>query len=259
LIPNPIGKVLSTIRKHRVRALLMGGQACILYGAAEFSRDIDLVILADEKNLERLMNALVELHAEPEYFPALGLDVLERGHACHFRVHVREAEGIRLDVMATLRGCDPFSRLWQRRRRIRLPGPGWITLLNVTDLVQAKKTQRDKDWPMIRRLVEVDYQNRPARPSRKKIDFWLREARTALLLCELCRKYRRTAQRLANDRPALSWALKQDVPNVEQALHAEQEQLRAADRAYWQPLRDELFRLRQEHHRKPEGGSLSSR
>jgi hypothetical protein len=28
---------------HQVRALLMGGQACVFYGAAEFSRDTDLV------------------------------------------------------------------------------------------------------------------------------------------------------------------------------------------------------------------------
>ena len=30
------------MRAHRVRALLMGGQACVFYGAAEFSRDTDL-------------------------------------------------------------------------------------------------------------------------------------------------------------------------------------------------------------------------
>jgi hypothetical protein len=36
LIPNPIRKVLSSIRAQRVRALLMGGQACVFYGAAEF-------------------------------------------------------------------------------------------------------------------------------------------------------------------------------------------------------------------------------
>ena len=39
---NPILKVLSSIRTNRVRALLMGGQACVFYGAAEFSRDTDL-------------------------------------------------------------------------------------------------------------------------------------------------------------------------------------------------------------------------
>jgi hypothetical protein len=29
------------MRAHRVRALLMGGQACVFYGAAEFSRDTE--------------------------------------------------------------------------------------------------------------------------------------------------------------------------------------------------------------------------
>jgi len=49
---------------HRVRALLMGGQACVFYGAAEFSRDTDLLILADAANLARLEAALHDLQAE---------------------------------------------------------------------------------------------------------------------------------------------------------------------------------------------------
>jgi len=28
-------------------------------------------------------------------------------------------------------------------------------ILGIEDLVKAKKTQRDKDWPMIRRLVDA--------------------------------------------------------------------------------------------------------
>lgn len=39
------------MRAHRVRALLMGGQACVWYGAAEFSRDTDFAILAEPANL----------------------------------------------------------------------------------------------------------------------------------------------------------------------------------------------------------------
>jgi len=41
------------MRARRVRALLMGGQACVFYGAAEFSRDTDLAIVADAANLAR--------------------------------------------------------------------------------------------------------------------------------------------------------------------------------------------------------------
>jgi hypothetical protein len=64
LIPNPIRKVLSSIRKNRVRALLMGGQACVFYGAAEFSRDTDFAIVASPENLSRLRDAMNELKAE---------------------------------------------------------------------------------------------------------------------------------------------------------------------------------------------------
>ncbi len=64
MIPNPIHKVLSTLSCHEVKHLLMGGQACVFYGAAEFSRDCDIVILVNDENLGRLESALKELQAE---------------------------------------------------------------------------------------------------------------------------------------------------------------------------------------------------
>ncbi len=73
------------MRAHRVRALLMGGQACVFYGAAEFSRDTDFAILADAANLARLRRALRELRAELIAVPPLALKYLRRGHAIHFR------------------------------------------------------------------------------------------------------------------------------------------------------------------------------
>lgn len=80
MIPNQIGKVLSTLHSCRVRYLLMGGQACVFYGAAEFSRDTDIVILADQDNIERLNSALSVLEAECIAVPPLQLDYLARGH-----------------------------------------------------------------------------------------------------------------------------------------------------------------------------------
>jgi hypothetical protein len=45
--PPLVGKRETLADLSRVRALFMGGQACVFYGAAEFSRDIDFAILAD--------------------------------------------------------------------------------------------------------------------------------------------------------------------------------------------------------------------
>jgi len=222
----------------------MGGQACILYGAAEFSRDVDIAVRPSESNLRRLLDALAELRAEPVFVPPLSLEVLLRGHACHFRARVPDAEGVRIDVMAVMHGCEPFQQLWRRRRQLKLPDVGLVNVLALTDLVRAKKTQRDKDWPMVRRLVEVDFHRRTRRPARDQATWWLLEARTAALLVELCLRYPGTARRLASQRPAVRLALKGDLARVEEALHLEEQAIRSADHLYWQPLRAELFKWR---------------
>jgi hypothetical protein len=92
LIPNPIRKVLSSMRAHRVRALLMGGQACVFYGAAQFSRDTDFAILADAGNLSRMRRALADLRAEVIAVPPLAMKYLREGLAIHFRCRQRSAK-----------------------------------------------------------------------------------------------------------------------------------------------------------------------
>ena len=42
----------------------MGGQACVFYGGAEFSRDTDFAILAEADNLQRLNGAMSQLQAD---------------------------------------------------------------------------------------------------------------------------------------------------------------------------------------------------
>jgi hypothetical protein len=36
----------------------MGGQACVFYGAAQFSKDVDFLVLADEENFAGLLAAM---------------------------------------------------------------------------------------------------------------------------------------------------------------------------------------------------------
>ena len=86
MIPNPIHKVLSTLSSHEVRHLLMGGQACVFYGAAEFSRDCDIVILAEDENFDRLVAALDELNAECIAVPPMNWDYLEKLIQCRARL-----------------------------------------------------------------------------------------------------------------------------------------------------------------------------
>src|SRR5665213_244676 len=105
---------------HGVQCLLMGGQACIVYGAAEFSRDADLAVLADADNLRRLRSALNELRAGTIAVPPFEASYLERGHAIHFRCERADVQGMHVDVMSRMRGVDPFPMLWERRTTLEL-------------------------------------------------------------------------------------------------------------------------------------------
>jgi hypothetical protein len=224
----------------------MGGQACILYGGAEFSRDIDFAIVASEENLSQLKACLDELKAEVIAVPPFAKDYLERGHAIHFRCAAPEAAGLRVDVMTKLRGVDEFEKLWQRRKTVVSDDGTEYQLMSLPDLVKAKKTQRDKDWPMIRRLIEADYFAGRDDPTPEQIEFWLRELRTPELLIEAAAEHPANAKRLTEARQLLRFALLDDEALLTDALFAEEKAERDADREYWRPLKAELEQLRRD-------------
>lgn len=241
---HPIHKVLSTLSCHGVRYLLMGGQACILYGGAEFSRDTDIVLFPEEDNWQRLREALDHLQGRRIAVPPMAREYLDKGHAVHFRLYHEECPRLRLDIMTKLRGVDPFPDLWRRRSSLAVTeGEEW-PVLSLPDLVRAKKTQRDKDWLMIRRLLEASYAQSGASPTAALIDFWLRESRTPELLGEVCARFPEKCRDLSAVRPALSWAREQCWERVSEALREEESLERALDRAYWAPLLAELAELR---------------
>lgn len=244
MTPNPIHKVLSILRICRVRYLLIGGQACIFYGAAEFSRDTDIAVLADVSNLKRLRHALSELQAKLIAVPPLSLKWLRKGHAAHFRCHCPGAENMRLDVMSKMRNAPKFAKLWKRRTTITFAGGESYDMVSLSDLVQIKKTQRDKDWLMLRRLLEAHYFSHTPKPDAVKLAFWLKEMRTPEILIELAKKYPRQTTQAAKQRPVLLYALKNDQSGLNDALKTEEMTERNNDRCYWAPLKNEMERLR---------------
>jgi hypothetical protein len=222
----------------------MGGQACILYGAAEFSRDIDLAVNISPESLKRLESALREMEAKRIFVPDLSEDILRRGHASHFRCGREEFQGLRIDVMGAMRGVDPFPRLWERRKEVELPHVGRVAVMGLWDLVRAKKTQRDKDWPMIRRLVENDIVAHAPDPTEEKVSFWLMECRTPQCLAELAAGYPEIARALVEARPLLRFALDGKKEELRHHLRLEEERERELDEQYWAPLKQELAQWR---------------
>lgn len=221
----------------------MGGQACVFYGAAEFSRDTDLALLASDENLVLLRNALRELHAKRIALPPFEKHFLQRGHAIHFRSYHPDSFQMRIDVMSVMRGVSSFDDLWQRRTTVTTSEGISYEVLSLPDLVQAKKTQRSKDWQMIRRLIEADYL-RVSDPTQEQIAFWLKESRTPEMLIDLSKLHSEQSKHVALTRPLLGKAIIGDIVALQAALDEEQKAEMERDREYWLPLRKELEELR---------------
>jgi hypothetical protein len=152
---------------------------------------------------------------------------------------------LRVDVMSVMRGVDDFKVLWQRRTTIEDETGDYWDLLSLPDLVRAKKTQRNKDWPMLQRLVEAHYFAHRDEATHEQVAWWLRELRTPHLLREVAARFPDEASRLEPERDVLK-VLSAGETAIEAALRREEDEERALDRAYWLPLKQELEELRRQ-------------
>lgn len=220
-----------------------------------FSRDTDLTVLADAENLRRLTTALDDLVASVIAVPPFEARYLERGHAVYFACAA--AGGMRVDVMARMRNVPPFAECWERRSTYALPEAGEVEVLGLEDLVRCKKTRRDKDWSMVRRLVEANYAEATAADAAldvtpERVAFWLREMRSPALLREVAARsaaapepYAGLLRDAAAERPAVALAARGAADaDIADALVDEERREREADDAYWRPLIRELEALR---------------
>ena len=74
--------------------------------------------------------------------------------------------------MTRLRDLPDFATLWDRRTVVADETGTEFHLLSIPDLVEAKKTQRGKDWPVIELLVAIHYRENSATPRSDWIAFW---------------------------------------------------------------------------------------
>jgi hypothetical protein len=247
---------------HGVRALLVSGQATILYGAATFSEDVDLWVGPDEVNLERLKAALQASGAR--YYkltPPLTAELALRHHGFHFTVpDPSGGMAMFLDVM----GCPPRVGAFedaQGRARFFETAWGPLNTVAIPDLVELKKTQRPRDYPIIGRLVLAYMKDRGAACSAEELDwaisnmFSLSEFKR-LVLDHPEVHFGPSARPLAS---AAETLLRGEVlpasleDEVEDWFDARMAPLRRADRHFWRPVIDELRGLRAQGKLLPEG------
>ncbi len=142
--PTPILRVLA---EHDVDCVVIGGLAGNIHGSARATYDVDIVYSREQKNLERLAEALRDLDARlsgpnvpPDLPFRLDAETLRRGANCTF-----DTRHGRFDILAEPQGAPAYDELRRAARDAEVGGVE-IRAASLDHLIAMKRASgREKD------------------------------------------------------------------------------------------------------------------
>ncbi len=218
----------------------------VAYGASQFTRDADFWVNPTAKNLNALQTALRELKARPRFLPPMELAYLQKGHGVHFRFR-HEGRDFLIDLLGKPpRVFSSFGVAAREAARVSWHGLS-VPILDIPRLVDTKKTNRDRDYPVIEKLADLVFENARSSPRlRKQVLPWLLSAlRNPKHLRFVIERWGGMQEAGKSERKAVALALQNAGDEViQRALDEEKETLKKANLSYWKPFLEELRKLR---------------
>jgi predicted nucleotidyltransferase len=151
--------ILQALNERGVRYVLIGGFAAVIYGSPYVTTDLDVVPENDPENLERLSEALEDLHArvwtssEPEGL-AFAHDAESLARAETWNLVTDHG---RLDVVLRPSGTAGYSDLARDAVHLTILGVD-VDVASLADVVRSKEAAgREKDrlvLPTLRRILD---------------------------------------------------------------------------------------------------------
>jgi hypothetical protein len=248
--------------REQLEYLLIGGQATVIYGAADFTQDVDIWVRPDVHNFQKLLQSLASCRARVHKLtPPLTLYWARRGHGFHFLVPARGSR-VPLDVLARPPRVGSFGAA---RKRARMEDTDWghLPVVAEEDLVLLKRTNRPQDYAVISRLAMLRI-GPVDKPPRQLIRWVSANVFRAEDLADIVSRFGdqlRTSDGAAPraTRRLLALRRKGLEPSAADIAFVEGELLRAmaryiqAGRNYWIPRIHDLRRLRMAGRLWPEG------
>lgn len=139
-------RLYKSLNKHRVRYLIIGGVAAIIYGVPRSTLDVDILIDPTLKNAELLLKALKEADfgtaslTSPQKIVNNELTVFE--------------DYMRVDIFTKAKGLD-FLKAWDRRVIKAIAGVS-VKFASLKDIILSKKaSKRDIDKEDLKILTQL--------------------------------------------------------------------------------------------------------
>lgn len=145
---NRLWDVFSSLKKHEVRYLVIGGIAAVLYGVPRATFDLDILIEATPENGQKLIDALTEAN--------LGTAALISAEELISHEITIFQDRVRIDVQTSTPGLR-FEDAWKNRQEMEFQGRQ-ILLVSKNDLIASKMAAgRDIDLEDVQQL-RLSYQ-----------------------------------------------------------------------------------------------------
>jgi len=143
---NRLRGVFSSLQRHDVRYLVIGGIAAVLHGVPRATFDLDLLIEPSVDNAQRLLDAL----SDERFGTAVmvSAEELTRHEITIFN------DRVRIDVLTSAPGVD-FEQAWERKVAMEYEGQGFH-VASREDLIASKRAAgRPVDLEDVR-LLELE-------------------------------------------------------------------------------------------------------
>lgn len=125
---NRLKDVFASFQRHDVRYVVIGGIASVLHGVPRATFDLDILILAERDNAQRLLAALLEA--------GLGTAALTTPEDLLANEITVFSDRVRLDVQTSTPGLR-FADAWQNRETMTYQGQSFF-VVSKADLIASK-------------------------------------------------------------------------------------------------------------------------
>jgi hypothetical protein len=197
----------------KLRSVLSSGQAAVLHRIAIMSKDGDWILREDAETMKHVLAVLSKHDARYRYGAPLDMRWMSGGWSSHFEFPHQRLR-VRTDFVTRPPRISEaeLKILWKEQEGRELP------FVNVRQLAELKKTNREKDYAVIGELARLMTEPRDK----------LLYSRSARDLINLAETHPRLILELAAIRPVLS-AIHEGRSRLEEALDAERRSLMHAN------------------------------